>query len=71
MCCESSVVGGGDGNEDRAGGDGQSDGDICTVETRARWVGEKGLHMEDLVQVTDGAPVLLSDFFDNEDILVI
>lgn len=46
-------------------------GMVTTVETRVRWVGEKGLHMEDLVQVTDGAPILLSDFFDNEDILVI
>jgi Xaa-Pro aminopeptidase len=46
-------------------------GMVTTVETRVRWVGEKGLHMEDLVQVTDGAPVLLSDFFDNEEILVI
>jgi Xaa-Pro aminopeptidase len=44
---------------------------VTTVETRVRWVGEKGLHMEDLVQVTDGAPILLSDFFDNEEILVI
>ncbi len=46
-------------------------GMVTTVETRVRWVGEKGLHMEDLVLVTDGAPVLLSDFFDNEEILVI
>ena len=46
-------------------------GMVTTVETRVRWVGKKGLHMEDLVQVTDGAPILLSDFFDNEEILVI
>lgn len=46
-------------------------GMVTTIETRVRWVGEKGLHMEDLVQVTDGAPLLLSDFFDNEDILII
>ena len=46
-------------------------GMVTTVETRVRWVGQKGLHMEDLVLVTDGAPVLLSDAFDNEDIFVI
>jgi len=46
-------------------------GMISTVETRVRWVGEKGLHMEDLFAITDGAPVLLSDAFDNEEIFVI
>jgi Xaa-Pro aminopeptidase len=46
-------------------------GMVTTVETRVRWVGKKGLHMEDLVQITDSAPVLLSDFFDNEEIFVI
>ena len=46
-------------------------GMVSTVETRARWVGEAGYHMEDLYLVTDGAPVLLSDAFDNEEILVV
>ena len=46
-------------------------GMVTTVETRVRWVGQKGLHMEDLILVTDGAPLLLSDAFDNEDIFVI
>ncbi len=46
-------------------------GMVTTVETRVRWVGQKGLHMEDLVQVTEGDPIVLSDFFDNEEILVI
>ncbi len=46
-------------------------GMVTTVETRVRWVGEKGLHMEDLILVTDDAPVLLSDAFDNEEIFVI
>ena len=44
-------------------------GMITTVETRVRWVGERGYHMEDLIEVTDGAPILLSDYFDNEEIL--
>ena len=44
---------------------------VTTVETRVRWVGKVGYHMEDLVQITDGAPRLLSDAFDNEQILVI
>lgn len=46
-------------------------GMICTVETRVRWPGEKGLHMEDLFAITDAGPVLMSDAFDNEEILVI
>ncbi|MEO6270315.1 MAG: hypothetical protein ABIP08_08445, partial [Lautropia sp.] len=46
-------------------------GMVSTVETRARWVGEAGYHMEDLYLVTEGAPTLLSDTFDNEEILVV
>ena len=46
-------------------------GMVSTVETRARWVGEAGYHMEDLYLVTEGAPILLSDTFDNEEILVV
>lgn len=46
-------------------------GMISTVETRVRWVGVKGLHMEDLIAITETGPVLLSDAFDNEDIFVI
>ena len=46
-------------------------GMISTVETRVRWVGKKGLHMEDLIEITDKGPILLSDAFDNEEILVI
>jgi Xaa-Pro dipeptidase len=46
-------------------------GMICTVETRVRVVGQKGLHMEDLFEITAAGPVLLSDAFDNEEILVV
>jgi len=46
-------------------------GMICTVETRARVVGQKGLHMEDLFEITNAGPLLMSDAFDNEEILVI
>ncbi|AJY45049.1 hypothetical protein TM49_04055 [Martelella endophytica] len=46
-------------------------GMVCTVETRIRFVGEKGLHMEDLYHITESGPVLLSDAFDNEEILVV
>jgi Xaa-Pro aminopeptidase len=46
-------------------------GMVSTVETRVRWVGKVGYHMEDLYLITEGAPVLLSDYFDNEEILVI
>ena len=46
-------------------------GMMTTVETRVRWVGKCGYHMEDLIEVTDGAPVVRSDYFDNEEILVV
>ena len=46
-------------------------GMVTTVETRVRWVGKVGYHMEDLIEVTEGAPRLLSDAFDNERIFVI
>ncbi len=46
-------------------------GMVSTVETRIREVGVKGLHMEDLIQITENGPVLLSDAFDNEEILAV
>lgn len=46
-------------------------GMVSTVETRVRWPGKVGYHVEDLYLVTGGAPVLLSDAFDNEEILVV
>ncbi len=46
-------------------------GMMITVETRVRWVGKKGYHMEDLIEVTERAPIVRSDFFDNETILVV
>ncbi|MEK7435818.1 MAG: Xaa-Pro peptidase family protein [Pseudomonadota bacterium] len=46
-------------------------GMVSTVETRVRWPGVVGYHMEDLYLVTETAPLLLSDAFDNEEILVV
>jgi len=46
-------------------------GMMTTVETRVRWVGKVGYHMEDLLEVTAGAPIVRSDYFDNETILVV
>lgn len=46
-------------------------GMMTTVETRVRWVGKGGYHMEDLIEVTEGSPVVRSDYFDNEEILVV
>lgn len=46
-------------------------GMVSTVETRARWVGKAGYHMEDLYLITEGSPTLLSDAFVNEEILVV
>lgn len=44
---------------------------LSTVETRVRWPGRVGYHMEDLILITESDPVILSDRFDNEEILVI
>ncbi|MCZ6644892.1 MAG: Xaa-Pro peptidase family protein [SAR324 cluster bacterium] len=44
---------------------------LSTVETRVRWPGKVGYHMEDLVLISESGPVVLSDRFDNEEILVI
>jgi len=44
-------------------------GMVSTVETRVRWPGEAGYHMEDLYLITDSSPELLSDAFDNDEIL--
>lgn len=41
-------------------------GGISTVVTRVREAGERGLHVADLVQVTEHWPLLLSAAFDNE-----
>jgi Xaa-Pro aminopeptidase len=46
-------------------------GMISTVETRVRWVGKVGYHMEDLIEITDGAPIVHSTAFDNEELFVI
>ena len=46
-------------------------GMMTTVETRVRWVGKVRYHMEDLIEVTDRAPIVRSDYFDNEEILVV
>ncbi|MEO6624729.1 MAG: Xaa-Pro peptidase family protein [Burkholderiaceae bacterium] len=46
-------------------------GMVSTVETRVRWPGKIGYHMEDLYLVTEREPILLSDAFDNEEILVV
>ncbi len=44
---------------------------MTTVETRLRWVDKVGSHMEDLLEATEGAPIVHSDYFDNEQILVV
>ncbi len=46
-------------------------GMMTTVETRVRWVGKVGYHMEDLIEVTEAAPIVRSDYFDNEEIFVV
>ncbi len=46
-------------------------GMITTVETRHRDVGKLGLHMEDVIQITNGEPIWHARFFRNEEIFVI
>jgi hypothetical protein len=43
---------------------------ITTVETRARWPGELGYHMEDIVEITEGAPIWHATVFRNDELLV-
>jgi Xaa-Pro dipeptidase len=38
---------------------------VFYVETRARWTGKVGYHIEDLILCTDGSPKVLTGFFDN------
>jgi Xaa-Pro aminopeptidase len=46
-------------------------GMITTVETRHRDVGKLGLHMEDIIEITENGPVWHARFFQNEEIMVI
>ena len=46
-------------------------GMVSTVETRVRWPGRVGYHMEDLFLISDDGPELLSTAFDNEEIRVV
>jgi Xaa-Pro dipeptidase len=46
-------------------------GIITTVETRARWPAKVGYHMEDIIEITDGAPIWHAKYFLNDDLLVI
>ena len=41
------------------------------VETRVRWLGKAGYHIEDLIQVTDGAPRVVTGIFDNSSLFQI
>ncbi len=41
------------------------------VETRVRWPGKEGYHIEDLIQVTEKDPVVHSTYFDDAELFVI
>jgi Xaa-Pro aminopeptidase len=45
-------------------------GMMTTVETRARIPGRIGYHMEDLVEITDGAPICHARYFPNDELLI-
>ena len=46
-------------------------GMMSTVETRVRWPGKLGYHMEDLYEITENGPIRHSMIFPNEEIFVI
>jgi Xaa-Pro dipeptidase len=46
-------------------------GMLTTVETRVRWAGKVGYHMEDIIEITDGAPIWHAKDFPNEELLVV
>ncbi|MBN9063308.1 MAG: hypothetical protein BGP06_07860 [Rhizobiales bacterium 65-9] len=46
-------------------------GMMSTIETRIRWPGKLGYHMEDLYEITENGPIRRSDVFPNEEIFVI
>jgi Xaa-Pro aminopeptidase len=46
-------------------------GMITTVETRARWVGELGYHMEDIIEITESGPIWHAKYFQNEELFII
>ena len=46
-------------------------GMITTVETRVRYAGKVGYHMEDIIEITDGAPIWHAKYFPNEELLVV
>ena len=44
---------------------------MCYVETRGRWPGKAGDHIEDLIQVTDIDPAVHTTYFDSSELFVI
>ena len=46
-------------------------GMITTVETRMRWVGRLGYHMEDIIEITGTEPIWHARHFPNEELFVI
>lgn len=46
-------------------------GMLTTVETRVRWAGKVGYHMEDIIEITDGAPIWHAKDFPNEELLIV
>jgi Xaa-Pro aminopeptidase len=44
---------------------------VLCVETRVRWVGKEGYHVEDLILVTENGPKILTQFFDGGELFLI
>lgn len=44
---------------------------IICIETRVRWVGKEGYHIEDLIHITPEGPQVLTRFFDSRTLFVI
>ena len=46
-------------------------GMMTAVETRTRWEGKLGLHMNDLVEISEGSPIIHTGVFPLDEILVL
>jgi Xaa-Pro aminopeptidase len=43
---------------------------IC-IETRVRWIGKEGYHIEDLLHITEDGPQVLTNYFATDELFVI
>ena len=44
---------------------------VFAVETRVRWPGEQGFHIEDLVVINDDGPEIITTFMNTNELMVL